>query len=327
MAEGKIDKLLHKILDLINTKPLPCDVDNLYNIYEDYTDNMRYTIIEKDEILNKIFTLINKFNELGFSTKVNYIGNLYHSLCRCRIQYKPIKLPSGKEYYIPTTEEKINYIIYKRYELIVKELDDIHYNDVEFMIRTNPNASPTLYHRTNKELLDISNQIQQSKLEEQQTKQEYTSLKNKKKSKLITYIKENHREAFEDIITKLNSANILQPLYDNIRFEYKWLGGVLDFAYFVALLNGKKLTEYYLKEEPKETTGIRWQIFLNAFEVRDKNGMLLEKSNKVVDKYRRFLRSNRTATNFDYPDTEKEPYLNCYKIHKIVKETNKYYFQ
>ncbi len=147
--------------------------------------------------------------------------------------------------------------------------------------------------------------------------------------KLITYIKENHREAFEDIITKLNSANILQPLYDNreFEFEYKWLGSVLDFSYFVALMNGKKFNELYIKEEATRMKGIQWQIFLDAFEVCDGNGKLLRTSNECSNKYSNTFKSNRKSIDFNNPQNEKDPYLNCYKIHKIVKETNKTYFQ
>ena len=275
MAEGKIDKrdkLLHKILDLINTKPLPCDVDNLYNIYEDYTDNMRYTIIEKDEILNKIFTLINKFNELGFSTKVNYISDLYYSLCRCRIQYKPtnkgkqIKLPNGKEYYIPTTEEKINYIIYKRYELIVNELDDIHYNDVEFMIRTNPNASPTSYHRRRKELLDVSNQIQQSKLEEQQTKQEYqkySSIENTKHNTDI-YINIDKHPIFEDILKKLKEHGLVDE-------NNKWIHTKTTFTYFCYVLAQNVFFYGSEYNKDKDKYSVPWKNAEKLFHLENTN--------------------------------------------------------
>lgn len=279
MAEGKIDKLLHKILDLINTKPLPCDVDNLYNIYEDYTDNMRYTIIEKDEILNKIFTIINKFNELGFSTKVNYISDLYYSLCR----YKPtnkgkqIKLPSGKEYYIQTTEEKINYIIYKRYELIVNELDDIHYNDVEFMIKTNPNASPTSYHRTNKELLDTSNQIQQYKLEEQQARQEYkkySSIENKNSSIENTkhntdiYINIDKHPIFEDILKKLKEHRFVDE-------NNKWIHTKTTFTYFCYVLaqNGFFYNSKYNKDKDKYS--VPWKKAEKLFHLEDTNSSIV----------------------------------------------------
>ena len=274
MAEGKIDKLLHKILDLINTKPLNCDVDNLYNIYEDYTDNMRYTIIEKDEILNKIFTLIIKFNELGFSTKVNYIGDLYYNLCRCRIQYKPTnkgKLPSGKEYYIPTTEEKINYIIYKRYELIVNELDDIHYNDVEFMIKTNPNARTTSYHRTNKELLDASNQIQQSKLEEQQTKQEYqkySSIENTKHNTDI-YINIDKHPIFEDILKKLKEHGLVDE-------NNKWIHTKTTFTYFCYVLAQNGF--FYNSKYNKDKYSVPWKNAEKLFHLEDTNSSIVIQS-------------------------------------------------
>lgn len=271
MTEDKIEKCLHEILDLINTKPLLCDVDNLYNIYENYTDNMRYTILEKDGILNKVFTIIHNFDESVFYNKDynNYnkeevIMDLYFSFQKYRIQYKStnegqqIKLPSGKEYYIPTTEEKINYIICKRYVLTEEELCDIWHR-----ISTKPNADPKLYHITNKKLLDISNQIQQYELDKQQAKQEYLSLitntHNEEK-----YIKEDKHLAFEEILNKLREHKLID---DN----NTWIDANNKFTYFCFVLaqNGFFYGSRY--DENKDKYSTPWKDAEKLFHLEKTN--------------------------------------------------------
>jgi hypothetical protein len=270
MTEDKIEKCLHEILDLINTKPLLCDVDNLYNIYEDYTDNMRYTILEKDEILNKIFTVIHNFHVYAFSIKANIILDLYYVFCAYRIEYKPtnkgrrIKLPSGKEYYIPTSEEKINYIIYMRYELTIQKLNRLASH------RGLINENPIKYEKRSKELFDAVNLIQQSKLNKQQAKQEYQkylSIENTKHNADI-YINDDKHSAFEDILEKLKDHKLID---DN----NTWIDTKTKFTYFCYVLaqNGFFYGSRY--DENKDKYSTPWKDAEKLFHLEKTNSSIV----------------------------------------------------
>jgi hypothetical protein len=270
MTEDKIDKCLHEILDLISTKPLLCDVDNLYNIYENYTDNMRYTILEKDEILNKISTIIHNFHVYAFSIKENIIIDLFYVFCANRIEYEPtnkgrrIKLPSGKEYYIPTSEEKIDYIIYMRYELTCKKLASL----VSHRGRINQNE--TEYEKISKELFNALNQIQQFKLNKQQAKQEYLSLitntHNEEK-----YINEDKQAPFEEILEKLKKHGLVDKNNKWIVVEHSTTHTKAKFTYFCFVLaqNGFFYGSRY--DENKDKYSTPWKDAEKLFHLEKTN--------------------------------------------------------
>ena len=324
----KLDDYIQKVIDLINIK-----TDNFDKLYEfngkyiNYCDNefqqaiililgivkdRKTYIFEKEDVRYFLSELIIKITSKYKETK----KHLHEIQSQPNSKKTYEVMSNGVRIYIPSEEEKYIETIVNRQCYIIIYLENL--------IKREDNGKKSYF-----DDVEHYEKMIKDKQEFVKAKQEYLSLKNKKTNadKLITYIKENHREAFENIITKLNSANILQPLYDNIRFEYKWLGSVLDFTYFVALMNGEKFHELYLKEETKKTKGIQWQIFLNAFEVHDENGKLIQTSKECSNKYSQTFKSYRTSIDFNDPQNEKEPYLNCYKIHKIIKETNKYYFQ
>lgn len=287
-TKHKIDSYVNELWDLITNSD---NLTDLYNMYIKDTKNTpisMYEKINKDDILKQMFVKINdiikNFEDEEHEDILDYLGEELEK-----------KLGELVPLYQANKEDKQVCIAARRFETLVNELN--------FTI-----VASYINHKS------IRESIASRKL-----------LCRPKQKKLITYIEENHIEAFENIIIRLQREKILQQLYDdNIQFEYKWLGSVLDFTYFVALLNGKKLTECYLK---KVSTTIQWQIFLNAFMVCDTNGKRLEKSKECSDKYTKTFVSYRTSIDFNDPQNEKEPYLNCYKIHKIIKETNKYYFQ
>lgn len=266
-----LDYYVNELWDLINNKA--DNLTDLYNIYKD--DNITiYEKINKDDILKQMFVkiddIIKYFKDEEHKDIINYLYTTFGAKFKNVLEWvsksknprvgETIKLPSGKEYYIPSDKEKQVFISASRYCFFVNELKEIihHPNATNMSVRQ--------IVKSHKSLLYHNYRSKQYKLEEQQTKQEYqkySSIENTKHNTDI-YINIDKHPIFEDILKKLKEHGLVDE-------NNKWIHTKTTFTYFCYVLAQNVFFYGSEYNKDKDKYSVPWKNAEKLFHLENTN--------------------------------------------------------